>query len=77
MRMNHRDVCMVDDKDIPTSYIFYFIAAIVIVGFSSTGRTPLLVSLDSKQPATRSLVTASAGAVAFTDFRMQFLIWVR
>ncbi len=29
--------CMVDDKDIATSYIFYFIAVIAIIGFLLLG----------------------------------------
>ncbi len=37
MRVNHRSVWMVDDKDIPNSYILYFIAAIVIVGLLLLG----------------------------------------
>jgi hypothetical protein len=37
MRLGHRDVWMLDNKDISNSYILYFIAVIAIAGFLLLG----------------------------------------
>lgn len=37
MRMTNRGVSMVDDKDIPNSYILYFVAVIAMMGLLVLG----------------------------------------